>query len=239
MPIRVLLVDNQTLLRHGIKLLLQSERDIEVIGEAADGSEAVDRAVALSPDVVLIESRLPDGDGVAALRAIRGRCPHARILVLSSQGDQEAFGKTAAAGVIGYILKDISPENLVHAIRAAYNGRTILSPTIARQIGQHHFLTEGGADAKGDRGVIRGRDSGLTRHEIEVVSGVACGLSDKEIAARLFLSESAVKTRLRRVYRKLGLKNRAHAAVFAFEKGLLRTTHAVEAMDRPPSLYRS
>src|SRR5579864_7307591 len=109
MPIRVLLVDNQTLLRHGIRLILQSARDIEVIGEAANGKKAVDKAVALSPDIVLIESVLPEGDSIATIRAIRQHCPYAWNLVLSSQGDPEAFSKAAAAGAIGYILKDIPP----------------------------------------------------------------------------------------------------------------------------------
>ena len=220
MPIRVLLVDNQTLLRHGIRLILQSARDIEVIGEAADGNEAVDKAVALSPDIVLIESVLPRGDSIAAIRAIRQRCPSARTLVLSSQGDPEVFRKTAAAGAIGYILKNISPEDLVNAIRATHSGRTILSPTIAQQIVRHFSFSDESANGNCNRAAIRGQPPGPTRNEIEVLSLVARGLSDKEIAAQLFLSESAVKTRLRHIYRKLGFKNRAHAAVFVVENGL-------------------
>jgi DNA-binding NarL/FixJ family response regulator len=221
MAIRVLLVDNQALLRRGIKLILQSGQDIEVIGEAANSDEAIDKAVALSPDVVLIESALPDGGGLAAIRAIKQRCAHTRILVLSSQGDPEAFGQTAAAGAIGYVMKDISPENLVNAIRATYNSRTILSPTIAQQIVGQLSLADGSANGRNDRGIIIGRRTGLSPHDVEVLSRVAQGLSDKEIAAQLFLSEAAVKTRLRQMYRRLGLKNRAQAAVFALEKGLL------------------
>ncbi len=237
MPIRVLLVEGQTLLRHGMKLILQSARDIEVVAEAADGGEAVDRAAALSPDVVLIEPLLPRGDGVEAIRAIRQRCPGARILVLSAQGDQEALGQAAAAGAVGYVLKDISPENLVSAIRAASSGRAILSPTIAKQIVERHFRTGGDdGDGAGDGAVPR-RDPGLTQHEIEVLRGVARGLSDKEIAAQLFLSESTVKSRLRYVYLKLGLRNRAHAAVFVLKKGLLAAAsgpHRSAASSGPP-----
>jgi two-component system NarL family response regulator len=220
MPIRVLLVDNQTLLRHGIRLILQSARDIEIIGEAADGNEAVDKAVALSPDIVLIESVLAEGDSIAVIRAIKQRCPSARTLVLSSQGDPEVFRKTAAAGAIGYILKDISPEDLMNAIRATHSGRTILSPTVARRIVRQFSHAEESANGNGDRGAIRGQTPEPTGKEIEVLSLVARGLSDKEIAAQLFLTESAVKTRLRHIYRKLGLKNRAHAAVFLVERGL-------------------
>jgi two-component system NarL family response regulator len=221
MPIRVLLVDNQTLLRHGIRLILQSARNIEVIGEAADGNEAVDKAVALSPDIVLIESVLAEDDSLAVIRAIKQRCPSVRTLVLSSQGDPEVFRKTAAAGAIGYILKDISPEDLVNAIRATHSGRTILSPTIAPRIVRNFSFVEENANGQCDRGAIRGQTPGPTGKEIEVLSLVACGLSDKEIAAQLYLSESTVKSRLRDVYRKLGLKNRAQAAVFIVEKGLL------------------
>lgn len=220
MPIRILIADHQTLLRHGIKLIAQSARDIEVAGEAATSDEAVKRAVELSPDVVLIESHLPDGGGVAAIRTIKHERPHARILVLSSHGDPEAFGEAAAAGAIGYILKDITPENLLNALRAAYDGRTILSPAIAQQI----VTKLARADANGDKnhGTIDRQGPALRQPDIEVLSRVGRGLSDKEIAAQLFLSESAVKTRLRHLYRKLELKNRAQAAVFALEQGLLQ-----------------
>jgi DNA-binding NarL/FixJ family response regulator len=219
MLIQVLLVDNQVLLRGGIKLILQAEQDIEVVGEAANSGEAIDKAVALSPDVVLIESALPDGGGLAAIRAIKQRCAHTRILVLSSQGDPEAFGHTAAAGAIGYIMKDISPENLVNAIRATYNSQTILSPTIAQQIVGQLSLADGSANGRRDRG--NDKRTGLRQHEVDVLSRVAQGLSDKEIAAQLFLSEGAVKSRLRHLYNKLGLKNRAQAAVFALKGGFL------------------
>jgi len=222
MPIRVLIVDNQTLLREGIKAVLRRARDIEVIGEGKNSSEAIDRAVALSPDIVLIEHALPDGDGIAAIRAIKERCPRTRILVLSSQGNPEAFGQTAAAGALGYIMKDISADNLANAIQSAYEGRTILSPTIAQRIVEQLSRTEENSGARGDRGILHQQHPLLSRHEIEVLVRVANGLSDKEIAAQLFLSEAAVKTRLRHLYRRLGLKNRAHAAIFALEKGLLR-----------------
>ena len=221
--IRVLLVDNQELLRGGVKRILQPEQDIEVIGEAANSSEAIDRAVTLSPDVVLIETALPDGSGLAAIRAIKQRCAHTRILVLSSQGDPEAFGQTAAAGAIGYIMKDISPKNLVNAIRATYNNQTILSPTIAQQIVGQLSLVDRSADGQGDRG--NGKRTGLSQHEVDVLSRVAEGLSDKEIAAQLFLSEGAVKNRLRHLYNKLGLKNRAQAAAVALEGGFLAQVH--------------
>ena len=222
-PVRVLLVDYQALHRHGVRLILDSAQDMEVVGEAGTSTEAIEQAVALSPDVVLIESGLPDGGGVAAIRTIKQQCPSARILVLSSQGDPETFRKAAAAGAIGYILKDITAENLINALRAAYDNRTILSPTIAQRI-IHEFSVNGGRiEGNGGHGV-RKPDRTLPPHSIEVLSRVARGLSDKEIAAQLFLSEAAVKTRLRHIYSRLGLRNRAHAAVFAQENGLLGET---------------
>jgi DNA-binding NarL/FixJ family response regulator len=219
MRIRVLVVDHQTLVRHAVKLVAQSARDLEIVGEAAASGEAVRQAVDLSPDVVLIETQLPDGGALTAIRTIRQRCPEVRVLVLTSGGDAQAFGEAAAAGAIGFVLKDITPENLVKALRAAYNHRTTLSPTVAQQIVQRLAL----ADANGLKmqEVTDREGSPLRPHDVEVLSRVGQGLSDKEIAAQLFLSESAVKTRLRHIYRRLGLKNRAQAAVFALEKGLL------------------
>jgi DNA-binding NarL/FixJ family response regulator len=221
MAIRVLIADNQALLRQGVKHALESAGHIEVVGEAATSDDAVDLAAALAPDVVVMETGLPDGGGVEAVRTIKQRCPNVRILVLSSEGDPEAFGKAAAAGAIGYVLKDISPENLINAIRAVYARRSILSPTIAQQIVRQLSLVDGSGNGTQDFVVRAGRRTMLRGPDIEVLTRIARGLSDKEIAAQLFLSESAIKTRLRHIYRKLGLKNRAQAAVFALENGLL------------------
>jgi DNA-binding NarL/FixJ family response regulator len=226
MPIRVLIVDHQTLLREGVKAVLRARTDIEVVGEAKNSREAVDRAVALTPDVVLMESALPDGGGIETIRTIKERCPHTRILVLSTQGSPETFGQTAAAGAIGYVMKDISAENLVNAIQAASKSRTILSPTIAQQIVEQLSHAAGNNSGQAGHTILNQARPGLSQHEIEVLIRVAHGLSDKEIAAQLFLSEAAVKTRLRHLYRRLGLKNRAHAAIFALEKGLLKVDAA-------------
>jgi DNA-binding NarL/FixJ family response regulator len=221
MAIRVLIADNQALLRQGVKHALESAGHIEVVGEAATSEDAVDLAAALAPDVVVMETGLPDGGGVEAVRTIKQRCPNVRILVLSSEGDPEAFGKAAAAGAIGYVLKDISPENLINAIRAVYARRSILSPAIAQQIVRQLSLVDGSGNGTQDFVVHARRRTMLRGPDIEVLTRIARGLSDKEIAAQLFLSESAIKTRLRHIYRKLGLKNRAQAAVFALENGLL------------------
>jgi DNA-binding NarL/FixJ family response regulator len=217
--IRVLVVDHETLLRYGIRSVVATASDIEMIGEAATSDEAINQAVRLSPDVLLIESQLPDGTGVAAIRTITQRCPDIRILVLSSRGDLASFNEAATAGAIGYILKDIASENLLAAIRAAFQRRTFLSPTIAQQM-VRQFSVEGAVPSNGGYGSSRDV-AALNQNHVEVLSRVARGLSDKEIAAQLFLSESAVKSRLRYIYQKLGLKNRAQAVVFALERGFL------------------
>jgi DNA-binding NarL/FixJ family response regulator len=224
MGIRVLLVDNQPLFRQGIKAALQSETAIEIIGETDSATDAIEKTVSLDPDLVTMEIVLPDGEGVEAIRTIRQRCPRTQVLVLTSSVDQECFRKAAAAGAVGYILKDIEPVNLANAIRAAYGGKTMLSPTIAGLLVSHYFITSGSAEPGRRAGLGVDLQPNLTRHEIDVLAGVAQGLSDKRIAANLFISEATVKTRLRAIYHKLGLRNRAHAAVYAVENGLLKTS---------------
>lgn len=222
MAIRVLLVDNQILLRLGIRAALQSEPAVDIIGEAVTAADAIEKTGALRPDLVLMEIALSDGDAIEAIRTIRQCSPGTQVLVLTSYVDQESFRKAAAAGAIGYILKDIEPVNLANAIRAAYDGKTMLSPTIAGLLVNHYFLAStSGQERPGLPGDVGPR---LTQHEIDVLAGVAQGLSDRRIAANLFLSEATVKTRLRAIYHKLGLRNRAHAAVYAVEHGLFKVS---------------
>ena len=218
--IRVLVVDHEALLRLGVRAVAQHAPDIEIVGEAATGEEAVGRAAEFSPDVLLIEAHLPDGGGLSAIRSIREHCPDVRTLVLSERGDHVSFSQAAAAGAIGYILKDVTADNLLNAIRAAYHSQTFLSPTVAHQMLQQVSGRASSEDAGGAQSVWQDTTK-LNRHDIEVLNRVAHGLSDKEIAAQLFLSESAVKSRLRHIYHRLGLKNRAQAVVFALERGFL------------------
>lgn len=219
MTIRVLLVDDQVLFRHGVKAALQPERDIDVVGEADNGNDAVSKTVSLHAQLVLMDLVMPGGDGIAATRAIRQRCPETQVLVLSAYSDAELLRKAAEAGAVGYVLKDISPTNLANAIRAAHGGRTMLSPVIARKMMLHFFHNQGNNHQRGAASRLDGH--GLTERELDVLTGVAQGLSDKEIAANLFLSEATVKANLRGLYRKLSLRNRVQAAAFAVERGLL------------------
>jgi DNA-binding NarL/FixJ family response regulator len=227
MGVRVLLVDNQMLFRQGIRAVLQSEPSIEIIGEAAAANDAIEKTAALHPDLVMMEIILPDGEGIAAIRTIRQRWPRTQVLVLTSCADQESFHKAAEAGAIGYILKDIDDSaNLVEAIRSTHTGRRTLSPTVLEHLIEHYFA---GTSGDGDwSDVASAPQPRLTQREIDVLAGVAQGLSDKQIAANLFLSESAVKTRLRAIYHKLGLRNRAQAAVFAVESHLLNESGKIQ-----------
>ena len=216
MAIRVFLVDDQILTRLGLRMVLQSEKDIEIVGEAKDGRGALEKAIALSPDVVLITLPMPNNDAIEAMRAIRARHPSTQILVLSTSVDAELLRKTTGAGAAGYVLKDITPANLANAIRCVQSGMATIIPPIVKQIVA--ALTDGShmSPVKPAERLCR-----LSEREREVLAGIAQGLSDKEIAAKLFLSESTVKTHLRTIYHRLKLRNRAQAAAFAVKNNLL------------------
>lgn len=216
MPIRVLLADDQVLTRQGLRALLSREPDIEVVAEASTGREAVELAARHRPDVVLMDVVMEDGDGVEATRGIKQRCPTAQVLILTVYADQDLFRRAVAAGAVGYVLKDISPHNLVNAIRAVHAGKTMVNPGIVRGLVED---IQRRAEEQGITGIRRAH--GLTEREIDVLLGISQGLSDKEIAAKLFLSESTVKTHLRSIYHKLRVRNRAQAAAWAVEKGLV------------------
>lgn len=216
MTIRVLLVDDQTLTRKGLRMVLQSERDIEIVGEAKNGSDALEKAIALNPEVVLIDLPMPNGDAIETTRAIKEGCPGTQILILCTSVDLAFFHTTAAAGAGGYVLKDITPADLAHAIRAVHNGMVMIMPAIVKEIVD--VLTRGNHTSP-PKATEQPRR--LTGREIEVLASIAQGLSDKEIASKLFMSESTVKTHLRTIYHRLNVRNRAQAAAFAVENDLL------------------
>lgn len=216
--IRVLVVDDHALMRQGIRATVKGEGDIEVVGEAGSGQDAVEQVAALSPDVVLMDVMMPGGDGIEATRTIKQRSPNTQVLVITVYADQELFRKAVEAGAAGYVLKDISPANLVKAIRAVHSGKTMINPALARKMVDYLFTIGNGPSSAG-----ASRGHGLTERETDVLIGVAQGLSNKEISSKLFMSESTVKTHIRGIYYKLKLRNRAQAATFAIEKGLLPT----------------
>ena len=219
--IRVLLVDDQELLRLGFKMILAQEPDIEVVGEAGDGAEAIALASQCDPHVVLMDIRMPVIDGIEATRRIVADNPAVRVLVLTTFDlDAYAFG-ALRAGASGFLLKDVPPVELVAGIRIVARGDAVVSPRITRRLLEEHAHL---LDVPGNPTVARdGRDvSTLTDREHEVFIAVAEGLSNAEIADRLFVSEATVKSHVGRILGKLGLRDRVQAVVFAFETGIVR-----------------
>jgi NarL family two-component system response regulator LiaR len=208
MSIRVLVADDQSMVRAGFRMLLAREADIEVVAEAADGEAAV--AAAAGADVVLLDLVMPKLDGLAALRALRERAPEARVIVLTSFGDDDRLFATLRAGAAGYLLKDVEPADLVRAIRTAHAGHSPLSPAVAARVIDE--LAHGGGH--------RAAPEELTPRELEVLRLIARGRSNKVIARELGMAEKTVKTHVSHLLAKLGLADRTQAAVYAVREGL-------------------
>lgn len=223
MSIRVLLVDDQALLRGAFRMLLESQPDLTVVGEAEDGAQAVTAARALEPDVILMDVRMPVLDGVEATRRLTGAGSRSRVLVLTTFDLDEYAFSALRAGASGFLLKDVPPEELVAAIRTVASGDAVVSPRITRELLTRyaHRLPAGP-----DRDPAAGRSSPaglaqLTDREREVLLQLAAGLSNLEIARRLFVTEATVKSHVTRLLTKLGLRDRVQAVVFAYEAGLV------------------
>ena len=219
MSIRVLLVDDQALLRTGFRMILSAQPDLEVVGEAVDGADAVRQVPLLNPDVVLMDVRMPVMDGVQATAAIAAGGATARVLILTTFDVDEYAFAALRAGASGFLLKDVPPAELAGAIRAVAVGDAVVSPRITRQLLDRVSLhTPGTGDDARDRTAVL---AVLTDREREVFGEVARGLSNAEIAARLHLSEATVKTHLTRVLAKLQLRDRVQVVIFAYEHDLL------------------
>ena len=226
MTVRVLLVDDQPLLRTGFKLILEAESDLAVVGEAGDGATAVELTRSLLPDVVLMDIRMPGVDGIEATRRIvreraasTGHDP--RVLILTTFDLDEYVVEAVRAGASGFLLKDSPPEELVAAIRIVADGDAIVAPSVTRRL-LDRFATR--LPAVRDSAPPPGLDT-LTVREREVLSHVARGLSNAEIAAELVVSETTVKTHVGNVLAKLGLRDRVQAVVYAYETGLAQPGH--------------
>jgi DNA-binding NarL/FixJ family response regulator len=212
--LRVLLVDDQSLVRMGFRMVLDAEPDLTVVGEASDGREAVQRAAELRPDIVLMDVRMPGMDGLAATREIVAARPESRVIVLTTFDlDEYAFGGLRA-GASGFLLKDARPAELLGAIRSVAAGDAVVSPRVTKRMlelfGTSLPTSETSHDATAP----------LTPREREILLAIAEGLSNGEIAERFFLTESTVKTHVGRVLFKLGLRDRIHAVIFAYENRL-------------------
>jgi len=217
MTVRVLLCDDQALVRSGFRMVLEAREDMQVIGEADDGIQAVALAGHAKPDVVLMDIRMPNMDGVEATRRIVAAGSPARIVILTTYDVDEYVFEALRAGASGFLLKDIEPVRLVEAIRIVARGEALLAPRVTRRLLDRfaHTLT-GTNDARPE--VIES----LTERETEVLSLLATGLSNLELADRLFLTEATVKTHVSNILRKLNLRDRVQAVVLAYEAGLVR-----------------
>lgn len=215
-PIRVLLVDDQALFREGLRTLLSIWPDLEVVGEAGDGAEAVETAVALRPDVVLMDLRMPVLDGVAATRRLRQELPDCKIIVLTTFDDDEHVFDGLRAGAVGYLLKDVPSEKLVEAIRAAADGTSFLQPSIAAKVlAEFTRLTPTTAPA------AQPLVEPLSERELEILALLAAGGSNREIANQLYIAEGTVKNHVTNILGKLGVRDRTQAALKAKELGLI------------------
>jgi DNA-binding NarL/FixJ family response regulator len=217
--IRVLLVDDQALVRAGFRMILDAEENIDVVGEATDGREAVDQVRALRPDVVLMDIRMPELDGLEASRQIiAGQGDSApRILMLTTFDLDEYVYEALRAGASGFLLKDTPPEQLVAAIHVVAEGEALLAPSVTRRV-ISEFVK--GTGPKPDAQFPRLAD--LTARELEVLKAIARGLSNAEIARELFVSETTVKTHVARILMKLGLRDRVQVVVLAYEAGVVQ-----------------
>ena len=215
--IRVLIVDDQPLVRSGVRMILESEDDIEVVGEAADGKTALAEAAQLAPDVVVLDVRMPGLDGIETARRLLsqpGRGP--RVLMLTTFDLDEYVYEAMKAGASGFILKNVPPTKLIDAVRTVAEGDALLSPTITRRMIER-FVQRPPTPAGRPEALAH-----LTERELDVLRLIARGLSNAEIAQALFLSEATVKSHVNRILGKLELRDRTQAAVLAYETGLVQ-----------------
>jgi DNA-binding NarL/FixJ family response regulator len=212
MTIRVLVADDQSMVRAGFRMLLSGEEDIEVVAEARNGLEAVEKAARFEPAVVLMDIRMPELDGLQATRRILAADPAARILVLTTFGLDEYVFEALSAGASGFVLKDDPPEQLIAAVRTVAAGDALLSPAITKRVISQFTRTTRPEPPKGI--------DELTSREREILRLIATGLSNAEIGAELYISDTTVKTHVTHILQKLNLRDRVQAVVMAYQTGL-------------------
>jgi DNA-binding NarL/FixJ family response regulator len=220
MTTSVLLVDDQPLLRMGFRMVLESQDDLRVVGEAGDGREALKLTAELDPDIVLMDVRMPGMDGIEATRRIVGQKLRSRVIILTTFDLDEYAFSGLRAGASGFLLKDVPPSDLLSGIRAVASGDAVVSPSVTRRLLDtfaHKLPTNPDDDQRSPADV---RLAALTARELEVLGAIARGCSNAEIAAELVLSEATVKTHVGRILAKLELRDRVQAVVFAYDVGL-------------------
>ncbi|MDT7538130.1 MAG: hypothetical protein QOI82_1715 [Actinomycetota bacterium] len=218
-PIRVLVVDDHALFRRGLQMVLEQEPDIEVVGEASDGSEAVQKASDTLPDIVLMDVRMPKRGGIDACTAIHDAVPSTKIIMLTISDEEADLYDAIKAGAMGYLLKEISIEEVASAIRAVHGGQSLISPSMASKL-----LTEFASMIKRTDDRQQVPTPRLTDREMEVLKLVAKGLNNRDIAKQLFISENTVKNHIRNILEKLQLHSRMEAVVYAVREKLLEIT---------------
>lgn len=223
MTIRVVLVDDHQLVRAGLRALLDLADDVEVVGEAGNGADALPVVASLTPDVVLMDLSMPVMDGIEATRRIREQTPDTHVVVLTSFTEEDRFAAALAAGAIGYLLKDSDPEDVIDAVRAAAAGHAPIDPRMARALlpGGSTDPRLGAAGPAEAPAAAEGRVDGLSLREREVLSLVAGGLANKQIARALGISDRTVKTHLANIFRNIGVADRTSAAMWARDHGIV------------------
>jgi DNA-binding NarL/FixJ family response regulator len=216
--IRVLLVDDHAIVRQGLRMFIEMQNDMEVVGEGTNGVEAVELAARLNPDVILLDLIMPQMGGVEATRKILEEAPRSCILILTSFGDDDKVFPAIRAGAQGYLLKDIQPMDLVRAVRECHQGKAQLHPDITRRL--MAAVSDGAAAPETKPAMVPKELDGLTEREQEVLELIARGLTNREIAAQMVISEKTVKTHVSNLLDKLGLEDRTRAAIWALKHGL-------------------
>ncbi len=216
--IRVLLVDDHAVVRQGLRLFIEMQPDMQVVGEGANGLDAVRLALELDPDVILLDLMMPQMDGVEATQKILAQAPQVRVLILTSFGEDDKVFPAIRAGAHGYLLKDIQPRDLVQAVRETYQGKTQLHPDIARRL---MTAVSGETPVRSAQPAALSVElQALTEREQEVLAQIARGLTNREIAEKMVISEKTVKTHVSNLLDKLGLEDRTRAAIWALKHGL-------------------
>ncbi|HET8769340.1 response regulator transcription factor [Phycicoccus sp. M110.8] len=216
-PIRVVIADDHVLYRRGLQMVVSQDDDIEIVGEAGDGKEAVDRTVELLPDVVLMDVRMPHTSGIEACQKIKSQVPSTKIIMLTMSDEESDLYEAVKAGANGYLLKDVPGEEIADGVRAVHNGDSLISPSMASKLLAEFALM---SRRQGERPSAVGAPR-LTERELEVLRLVARGLANKEIAHDLFISENTVKNHVRNILEKLQLHSRMEAAMYAVRENLL------------------
>jgi DNA-binding NarL/FixJ family response regulator len=216
--IRVALVDDQAMVRAGLKMILDSEADIEVVGEAADGLDAVALASSTEPDVILMDIRMPGLDGISAARNVLAACPRVRVVILTTFDDDEHVYEALRLGASGFLLKSADGDTLVNAVRVVASGEALLAPEVTRRVIEHFAAAPNPTTASG---IPADAIGDLSEREVEVLRLMARGLSNTEIAAELFVSGTTVKTHVSHILTKLGVRDRVQAVVEAYESGIV------------------